>query len=150
MPWTYLLRCSDGSYYAGSTRDLERRVWQHNHQGGAAYTRRRRPVELVWTQWYESIADAYRAEKQIQNWGRAKREALIAGRLDLLPQLARGRRRPPAEFDADESSGSAGHGLDELDRRLDSLDRRLDSLDQRGRQRGRTIQWCGPTPGFSH
>ena len=108
MPWTYLLRCSDGSYYAGSTRDLERRVWQHNHDGGAAYTRRRQPVVLVWAQWYDSIAEAYCAEKQIRNWSRAKREALIAGRYDLLPQLARGRSRPPAESDA---HGSAGSGV---------------------------------------
>ena len=48
MPWTYMLRCSDGSYHVGSTWDLERRVNQHNGDEGAAYTRRRRPVELVW------------------------------------------------------------------------------------------------------
>jgi putative endonuclease len=40
MPWTYMLRCSDGSYYVGSTWDLEQRVNQHNGDEGADYTRR--------------------------------------------------------------------------------------------------------------
>jgi putative endonuclease len=43
MPWTYILECADGSFYVGSTRDLEERVEQHNTGHGAAYTRRRRP-----------------------------------------------------------------------------------------------------------
>ncbi len=128
MPWTYLVCCSDGSYYVGSTWDLEQRIWQHNHEGGAAYTRRRRPVELVWARWYDSIAEAYRAEKQIQNWSRAKREALIANRHDLLPQLARGRGRPPTESDAHGPAGSGGQarggGLAGLDRSArDATDR---------------------------
>jgi len=47
MPWTvYLVRCCDGSLYAGVTTDLERRLAQHNAGRGAAYTRSRRPVDL--------------------------------------------------------------------------------------------------------
>lgn len=80
VPYTYILRCSDGSYYVGSTFDLERRVWQHNTDG-AAYTRSRRPVELVWAGWFDSIREAYYFEKQVQGWSRAKREALIASTL---------------------------------------------------------------------
>ena len=91
MAWVYLLRCSDGSYYAGSTRDLERRLWQHNEGLGAEYTKRRRPVELAWAAEYDSVAHAFWIEKQIQNWSRAKREALIEGRFDDLPLLSRGR-----------------------------------------------------------
>ena len=90
MPWTYLLRCADGTFYVGSTRDIERRLSEHNLGLGAAYTRRRgrRPVALVWSSWSDRIDDAYRFEKQIQSWGRAKRIALIEGRLDDLPELA--------------------------------------------------------------
>ena len=88
MPWTYILECADGSFYVGSTRDLEERVEQHNTGHGAAYTRRRRPVRLAWAAEFERIDEAYEFEKQVQNWSRAKRIALIEGRFDDLPGLA--------------------------------------------------------------
>jgi putative endonuclease len=92
MPYTYVLRCADGSTYVGSTWDLEGRVWEHNHDpAGARYTRRRRPVTLAWAEWFDSIADAYAFEKQVQGWSRAKREALIRGDFEHLPGLARRR-----------------------------------------------------------
>ncbi len=83
-----MLRCADDSYYVGSTFDLERRVAQHQEGLGAAYTRARRPVRVVWCAEFASVRDAYLFEKQVQGWGRAKREALVAGRYDLLPVLA--------------------------------------------------------------
>ena len=93
MPWTYILECSDGSYYVGSTFDLDRRMWEHNHSDteGAAYTRRRRPVRLVWSAHYDSVVEAFAYEKQIQGWSRKKREALIDGEFEHLPGLARRR-----------------------------------------------------------
>jgi predicted GIY-YIG superfamily endonuclease len=90
MPHTYMVRCNDGSYYVGSTWDLDARLWQHNHgEDGAAYTRRRRPVALVWNAEFDSIAQAFAFEKRIQGWGRAKREALIRGDYDELIALSR-------------------------------------------------------------
>ena len=89
MPWMYILQCVDGSYYVGSTWNLEKRLWQHNQGKGAKYTARRRPVELVYSEEYDSIADAFEREKQVQNWSGAKREALIRGEYDTLPGLAR-------------------------------------------------------------
>lgn len=93
MAFTYMLRCADGSYYVGSTRYLEKRVWEHNQGFGSAYTRRRgrRPVELVWCLESEDIGTAFALEKQIQGWSRAKREALLRGEMYLLPHLARKR-----------------------------------------------------------
>ena len=92
MPHTYLVRCSNGSYYAGSTWDVQARVSQHNSPDfGAAYTRRRQPVELVWSCEFDSIADAFAFEKRIQGWSRAKRDALIRGDWDSLPALSRRR-----------------------------------------------------------
>ena len=88
MPWTYIVECSDGSYYVGSTWDLDRRVAEHNEGLGAAYTRRRRPVRLVWAAEFQQIRDAYRFEEQVQNWSRAKRIALIEGRFEALSTLA--------------------------------------------------------------
>ena len=88
MAWAYILRCADGSYYVGSTTDLEQRLLAHNAGRGARYTQRRRPVELVWSGEFESIAEAFAFEKRVQGWGRRKREALISGGLEVLPLLA--------------------------------------------------------------
>ena len=91
MGWVYIVRCADNSYYVGSTINLDARIVQHNEGGGAKYTERRRPVVLVWAMEFDHVAEAYIAEKQIQNWSRAKREALIEGRMNDLSMLARGR-----------------------------------------------------------
>ena len=88
MAWTYLLECSDGTYYVGSTVDLERRVAQHNVGEGAAYTRHRRPVRVVWAAEFDRVDQAFAFEKQVQGWSRRKRQALIEGRWDVLPDLA--------------------------------------------------------------
>ncbi len=85
----YILECADGSYYVGSAKDLERRIWEHNEGIGAKYTARRRPVKLMYAAEFDSIAEAYEREKQVQGWKRAKREALIHGDCDALPELAR-------------------------------------------------------------
>lgn len=96
MPWTYILTCSDGSYYVGSTWDLERRVGEHNDGLGAAYTKRRRPVTLAWAGEFDRIDEAYAFEKQVQGWRRDKRRALVEGRLEDLPALAAGHWRRTA------------------------------------------------------
>ena len=99
MAWTYILEGKHGSYYGGSNVDLERRGAQHDVGLGATYTRvrRRRPVKLVWAAEFQRIDDAFAFEKRVQGWGREKRRALIEGRLDDLPALARGRNRPPVD-----------------------------------------------------
>jgi putative endonuclease len=94
MAWTYLLRCGDGSYYAGSTRDLDQRVWQHSTGLGAKYTSTRLPVELVFAAEFDNVGDAYAFEKRVQGWSRAKREALIAGDFNTLPTLSKKRFTP--------------------------------------------------------
>jgi putative endonuclease len=85
----YILRCADESYYVGSTINLERRVQDHNDGNGARYTARRRPVELVYAAEFADVRQAYAAEKQVQGWSRAKREALIRGDFEALPGLAK-------------------------------------------------------------
>ena len=98
MAWMYLLRCANGAYYTGSTAlDVEARVWQHNEGLGANFTRKHRPVELAYCEWWDRIDDAFVREKQVQGWSRAKKQALIDGEHDRLPELSRGRSRPPNE-----------------------------------------------------
>jgi putative endonuclease len=89
MAWMYILECSDGSYYVGSTKDLEYRLSEHQAGKGAKYTSRRLPVKLVYSEEYERVVDAYAREKQVQNWSRAKREALINGNPETFPKLAK-------------------------------------------------------------
>jgi putative endonuclease len=84
-----MLRCADGSFYVGSTRALEQRIDQHASGKGALYTSHRLPVELVFAEEFANIGDAYRREKQIQGWGRAKRQALIDGLYNDLPRLSK-------------------------------------------------------------
>ena len=67
---------------------------------GSAYTRCRLPVRLVWSHEFEHIGAAFAFEKQVQNWSRAKRLALIQSRFEDLPALARGRSGRPEGDDA--------------------------------------------------
>ncbi len=86
----YILLCRDQSYYTGITNDVESRVF--NHQTGAdtkAYTYRRRPVRLVFQLHFHDVNQAIAFEKQVKGWRREKKEALINGRWDLLPELSK-------------------------------------------------------------
>jgi putative endonuclease len=85
----YVLECGDGSYYVGSTKDLAGRLVQHREGRGSRYTSARLPVTLVYAEQYDRVVDAYAREKQVQNWSRAKREALMFDHEDLLPRLAK-------------------------------------------------------------
>jgi putative endonuclease len=88
----YMLRCSDGSYYTGLTKQaVEARVWEHNEGLYDGYTARRRPVVLVFTETYDRITDAISRERQIKAWSRRKKEALIAYAYEALPELSRRR-----------------------------------------------------------
>ena len=95
--YVYILRCSDGSYYVGSTRaSLEERVGNHNTGVYGGYTARRRPVTLVFAQDFQRITDAIAAERRLKGWSRAKKEALIRGDWAALPALAWGWTKKPA------------------------------------------------------
>ena len=76
----YILKCSDGSYYTGSTKDLEGRIREHQTgEHSDAYTFSRRPVELVWCEVTKTYPEAFQWEQRIKGWSRAKKEALIRG-----------------------------------------------------------------------
>ena len=70
--FVYVLRCADGSLYTGVTRDLARRLRQHNGElaGGPRYTRGRRPVEVAWSTAVPSRSEAQRQEARIKRWPR--------------------------------------------------------------------------------
>ena len=84
----YLLRCADGSYYAGHTDDIDARMSQH-HDGQIGYTSTRKPVELVWQGEFETREGALAFEQQVKGWSRAKKEALVQGDWERIRELAR-------------------------------------------------------------
>ncbi len=85
----YILRCSDESYYTGSTKYLELRLKQHQAGDGANYTSKRLPVELIYVEVYDRIDTAFYREKQVQGWSRKKKEALIKNMPEELHELAK-------------------------------------------------------------
>lgn len=76
---TYIVRCADDSFYTGITTDLQRRIEEHNsgNKNGAAYTRSRRPVTLVYCESHRDRSMAARREAEIRGLGRAGKEQLI-------------------------------------------------------------------------
>ena len=91
MAWMYILECSDGSFYTGSTAfaDVIARVWEHNNvdEKAAAYTRKRRPVVLRYAEEFDRVDEAYHREKQVQGWSRKKMTLLPPGRTHGVPQF---------------------------------------------------------------
>ena len=89
MPYMYILECADGSYYTGSTWELEKRLWEHQNGLGANHTKKHLPVKLVYCESYDRVEDAYQREKQVQGWSRRKKEALIKGNPEKLIEFSR-------------------------------------------------------------
>jgi predicted GIY-YIG superfamily endonuclease len=87
--WTYMLRCSDDSFYVGHTDNLEKRLGEHQLGVTPSFTSTRRPVTLVWSQDFATREDALAAELQIKRWSRKKKEALIRQDWTALKQAAR-------------------------------------------------------------
>ena len=87
--WVYILKCSDGSYYTGSTNNLELRLAQHAAGEGSQWMRSRLPVHLAFAQDFPSEHEAFLCERQIKGWSRVKKEALIRGDFDALVALSR-------------------------------------------------------------
>src|SRR6266849_1111743 len=78
-PWfCYMLRCSDGSLYFGMTNDVSRRVEKHNQGLGPEFTKRRRPVELIWSQEFVTQHAARQKEIELKGWSRKKKLELVA------------------------------------------------------------------------
>ena len=74
----YVLLCADGSYYAGVTTDLKRRLKEHNtSMKGAKYTKTRRPVEIIYTEIFSSRSLAQKAEYRFKQLTRKQKEKVI-------------------------------------------------------------------------
>ena len=87
--YMYILLCNDGSYYTGSTSNLHKRIKQHFAGEGANHTKKHPPVKLLYYEEFSRIDDAFYREKQVQGWSRKKKEALINGEYEKLPELSK-------------------------------------------------------------
>ena len=86
----YILRCADDSYYTGITNDVIKRFEQHQEgKDPKAYTFKRRPLSLSYYCSFSSPTMAIAFEKKIKKWSKAKKEALIKGEYDALPNLSK-------------------------------------------------------------
>ena len=86
----YILRCADGSYYTGLTRrDPAERASEHQ-QGldPHCFTYGRRPVTLVYSEFFDRVDEAVATERRIKGWTRAKKKALIERNYEALSRLA--------------------------------------------------------------
>ena len=87
--YVYILECSDNSFYTGITNNLEQRIIQHNKGiNTTAYTYTRRPLKLVFYQEFNDVLQAIYFEKKIKGWTKAKKQALIDCKYDLLQILS--------------------------------------------------------------
>jgi putative endonuclease len=88
MARPYPLKCSDGTYYIGSTTNLNARLREHDDGVGCEYTAKRRPLELIYQGEFSSTREAYEREQQVKGWRREKKEELNRGDFEALPRLA--------------------------------------------------------------
>ncbi len=98
MSWfVYILQCADASYYVGHTGDVQARVKCHQQGAGATWTAAHRPVVLVYQEEHPTEAAAMARENQLKGWSRAKKQALVTGKLAVLRTLSRcrGHHGPP-------------------------------------------------------
>ncbi|WP_407265428.1 restriction endonuclease subunit S [Tenacibaculum maritimum] len=112
--YMYILECADGSYYTGSTKNLEIRLLQHQKGNGANHTKKRLPVKLVYVEEFDRIDEAFKREKQIQGWSRKKKEALINNQHHKLPKLSMAYRDVASSASASERSASASENKNVL------------------------------------
>lgn len=77
-PWfLYILQCSDGSFYTGIAKDLQRRFQKHNEGKGARYTRTRRPLTLLYQENCKGRAEALIRECAVKALSRRQKESLV-------------------------------------------------------------------------
>ena len=86
--YLYILKCADGTFYTGSTINIEKRLVEHQEAKGSNYTKKRLPIKLVYLEEFLRIDDAFYREKQIQGWSRLKKIALIEKNYQDLKKLS--------------------------------------------------------------
>ena len=87
MYYVYILKCCDGTLYCGYTNDVEKRFETHQSGKGAKYTRGRLPLELVYTEEFETKSEAMKRECAIKKLTRTKKMELINSSQNIIDSL---------------------------------------------------------------
>jgi len=75
--YVYILKCLDGSFYTGYTKDVEERAKQHQNGTGARYTRIHKPESIVYTELFDSRSKAMKREREIKKLSHQQKLSLI-------------------------------------------------------------------------
>ena len=140
MPYMYILECADGRYYTGSTKDLERRLWEHQNGLGANHTAKRLPVKLVFCEECDRIDDAFYREKQVQGWSRKKKEALMASdynQIHLLAECKNETHCGNVGFDSAQPTGTGDGYVHPTARKTDDFTRSLSGVEGNNAEMGK-------------
>ncbi len=128
--YMYILECADGSYYTGSTNNLERRLQQHQNGEGANYTKKHLPVKLVYFEEFQRIGEAFYREKQGQGWNRKKKEALINGCFDKLSNLSKNYAQYPRKESVISTSSITDEKTSSITDENDAVSELVEDTDQ--------------------
>ncbi len=88
MWYVYILKCERDNYYVGITNNVERRFEDHKRGAGAGFTRKNKPLAIVYREAFTTGSLAKKREQQLKRWSRAKKKALIAGDIAKLRGLS--------------------------------------------------------------
>ena len=77
MYYVYILVCSDGSYYTGSTNNIQERFKNHIEGMGAKYTKSHKPEKIIYQEKFFTKSKALKREAELKKWTKAKKRALI-------------------------------------------------------------------------
>jgi len=86
--WVYIVRCKDGTYYTGYTKDLENRISLHKSGKGAKYVKGKLPIKLVYTKEYRYYKSALNEERRIKTLPREKKSKLVRGYAENKRKIA--------------------------------------------------------------
>jgi putative endonuclease len=87
MYYIYILLCKDGSYYTGSTNDVEKRFRDHLEGKGARYTKSHKPERIVYKEKFSTKSEALKREVELKKWTKTKKELLINDKQNMLKKL---------------------------------------------------------------
>ena len=91
--FVYIVECADGTYYTGVTKDLDRRITEHNNsKKGAKYTRSRRPVKLIAHTIVNSASDALKLESKVKKQKRKNKISFLIEESKNAKQVERSKK----------------------------------------------------------
>jgi len=76
--FVYIVECCDKTFYTGIAKDVDKRIYAHNHlKSGARYTSTRRPVSIKYFEKHKTFKSAILREIEIKRWPKARKARLV-------------------------------------------------------------------------